>query len=121
MLSQSFAFFQKRFVVATKNRKAHDVAVSRSFVVDVGTRTRPSDRISSSSTRSYVTRAHPRPVPEYPVTAAIQMVMDGIQERKIKRSERWDGNKEKRQTKGIQVCSLLLCLFVCLFVCYCVQ
>ena len=98
MLSQSFAYFQKRFVVTTTSiRKSQDAIASR-FVVAGN-----NNVAAEHATRSYVTRAHPKPVPEYPVTAAIQMVMDGIEERKIKRSERWEQNKEKRQTKGSQV------------------
>merc|ERR1719506_690821 len=44
----------------------------------------------SSSTlpcrRFYVSRAHPRPVPEFPVPSAIQMVLDDVEERKIRRA-----------------------------------
>ena len=68
----------------------------------------------SSSTlpcrRFYVSRAHPRPVPEFPVPSAIQMVLDDVEERKIRRAAKWERNKDKRQSKGIEVSVLLLLL-----------
>ena len=50
----------------------------------------------------YVSRAHPRPVPEFPVGQALQMVMDGIEERKVNRAKKWDRNAPKRQSKGLK-------------------
>jgi len=50
--------------------------------------------------RSYVSRAHPRPIPEYPVPTALQMVLDGVEERKICRATKWERNKDKRQLNG---------------------
>ena len=51
--------------------------------------------------RWYISRAHPRPIPEYPVPTALQMVLDGVKERKIRRSNKWERNKDKRQSKGV--------------------
>ena len=59
--------------------------------------------------RYYVTRAHPRPIPEYSVPTGLQMVLDGVEERKTRRATRWEQNKVKRQLKGIEV-SVYLCM-----------
>jgi hypothetical protein len=53
--------------------------------------------------RYYVSRAHPRPIPEYSVPTGLQMVLDGVEERKMRRATRWEQNKVKRQLKGIEV------------------
>ncbi|MGK3742880.1 MAG: hypothetical protein ACI90V_009736 [Bacillariaceae sp.] len=53
--------------------------------------------------RYYVSRAHPRPIPEYSVPTGLQMVLDGVEERKTRRATRWEQNKVKRQLKGIEV------------------
>jgi hypothetical protein len=58
--------------------------------------------------RSYVSRAHPRPVAEYPVNTAIQMVLQGVEERKAKRVTKWERNAPVRQAKGKEVCSINL-------------
>ena len=55
------------------------------------------------STRTYVSRAHPRPVPEFSVPTGLQMVLDGVEERKKQRVARWERNKDKRRSKGIEV------------------
>ena len=51
---------------------------------------------------TYLSRAHPRPVPEFPVNEAMQMVLEGIEERKEKRVKKWERNAPKRQAKGLQ-------------------
>ena len=53
--------------------------------------------------RSYVSRAHPKPTPEFALPKALEMVLTGVEERKVKRQEKWDRNAPKRQSKGIQV------------------
>ena len=63
---------------------------------------------SPSLCRYYVTRAHPRPIPEYSVPTGLQMVLDGVAERKTRRATRWEQNKVKRQLKGIEV-SVCVC------------
>jgi hypothetical protein len=63
----------------------------------------PQGRQSPSLCRYYVTRAHPRPIPEYSVPTGLQMVLDGVEERKTRRATRWEQNKVKRQLKGIEV------------------
>jgi hypothetical protein len=55
--------------------------------------------------RTYVSRAHPRPVTEYPVNAALQVVLEGIAERKTKRAAKWELNAPARKSKGIEVSS----------------
>jgi len=49
-----------------------------------------------------VSRAHPRPIPEYPVPTALQMVLDGVEERKICRAKKWERNKDKRRLNGTE-------------------
>ena len=56
-----------------------------------------------ASIRSYVSRAHPKPIPEFAVPTAMQMVLDDIEQRKVSRAERWEKNKDRRMKKGIQV------------------
>mmetsp|Transcript_18110 Transcript_18110/g.44747 ORF Transcript_18110/g.44747 Transcript_18110/m.44747 type:complete len:315 (+) Transcript_18110:77-1021(+) len=51
---------------------------------------------------TYVSRAHPRPVPEFTVNEAMQMVLEGIEERKEKRAKKWERNAPKRQAKGLK-------------------
>ena len=63
----------------------------------------PQGRQSPYLCRYYVTRAHPRPIPEYSVPTGLQMVLDGVEERKTRRATRWEQNKVKRQLKGIEV------------------
>ena len=69
----------------------------------------PLGRQSPSLCRYYVTRAHPRPIPEYSVPTGLQMVLDGVEERKTRRATRWEQNKVKRQLKGIEV-SVCVCM-----------
>lgn len=57
--------------------------------------------LSILSCRSYISRAHPRPIPEFPVPIAIQMVLDSAEERKIRRIDDWERNKDKRLLKGL--------------------
>ena len=65
------------------------------------TATRPSQ---ASAARSYVTRAHSKPVVQYPILDAIDRVLEGIAERKAKRQQRWDKYGEKiAAKKGLSV------------------
>lgn len=48
-------------------------------------------------------RAHPKPIPEHTVGQAVQMLLNGVEERKIKRAEKWERNASKRAEKGITV------------------
>ena len=52
--------------------------------------------------QSYVSRAHPRTTPEYPVGQALEMVLEGVEERKVKRQARWERNAPRRQAKGLK-------------------
>ena len=55
--------------------------------------------------RTYVTRAHPKPVTQLPILDAIDAVLEGIEERKVKRVERWNKYGEKiAASKGLKVC-----------------
>lgn len=58
---------------------------------------------SSSSTRSYISRAHPKPRPEFPIIRALQMTLEGTQERILKREKKWERNAPVRVEKGLKV------------------
>eukprot|EP00529_Nitzschia_sp_RCC80_P025797 CAMPEP_0113486558 /NCGR_PEP_ID=MMETSP0014_2-20120614/25058_1 /TAXON_ID=2857 /ORGANISM="Nitzschia sp." /LENGTH=343 /DNA_ID=CAMNT_0000380233 /DNA_START=727 /DNA_END=1754 /DNA_ORIENTATION=- /assembly_acc=CAM_ASM_000159 len=51
------------------------------------------------TSRSYVSRAHPKPITEFPIAQALDMILDGVEERKEKRAARW----EKRKAAGKNV------------------
>ena len=53
--------------------------------------------------RGYISRAHPRPIPEHPLPSALHQVMNGIEERKANRVAKWELNAPTRQTKGLKV------------------
>lgn len=53
--------------------------------------------------RSFQSRAHPIPKPEYSVARAVQLVLDQVEERKQKRAQKWERNAPKRVEKGIEV------------------
>ena len=54
--------------------------------------------------RTYITRAHPQPVAQLPILEAIDQVLEGIEQRKLKRVERWNRYGEKiAARKGFQV------------------
>ena len=59
--------------------------------------------------RTYVSRAHPEPIPEFSVPTGLQMVLDGTEERKKLRAKKWERNKDKRRSKGIEVSELRFC------------
>lgn len=60
-------------------------------------------KIINTATRSYVSRAHPpESIPTYPIEDAIKEVLGGINERSVKRVEKWNKNKEKREAKGVK-------------------
>jgi hypothetical protein len=59
--------------------------------------------------RTYVSRAHPKPIPEFSVPTGLQMVLDGTEERKKLRAKKWERNKDKRRSKGIEVSELRFC------------
>ena len=60
--------------------------------------------IFNSSSRCYISRAHPpESVPTYTIHEALTTILEGVEGRKVKRAERWEKNKEKRVAKGIQV------------------
>lgn len=81
----------------------------QSSSVQIGSSDGVSSVISSNGSKCfYVTRAHPRTVPEHPVKSAIQMVLDGVEERKVKRAEKWERNAEYRRLKGKEVSLFLV-------------
>jgi len=51
---------------------------------------------TSSSVRTYVTRAHPSPLPTAPIQNAIESLLAGIETRHQSRTERWEKNKDSR-------------------------
>lgn len=56
----------------------------------------PSSLVALDMTsRHYVSRAHPEPVPTFPIHEALDILLVGIEERKVKRAERWERGKEK--------------------------
>ena len=48
------------------------------------------------TTATYTSRAHPRVRPTTPITEAIQTILTGMDDRHVKRSERWEKNKPHR-------------------------
>ncbi len=60
-------------------------------------------RVVGSTSRQYVSRAHPQQLPEYPLAGALQMVLDDAKERSTKRAIKWERNAPVRIKKGIQV------------------
>ena len=59
----------------------------------------------SNSIRGYISRAHPpkEGKPSFPIADALSSVLTGVEERKVKRQEKWDRNAETRVAKGIKV------------------
>ncbi len=61
-------------------------------------------RIALAISRGYVSRAHPpESLPSFTIEDALNQLLVGIEERQVKRSEKWERNKEKREAKGIKV------------------
>ena len=61
-----------------------------------------------STSRGYVSRAHPKPVTQYPILEAIDQVLQRIEERKVRRVQRWDKYGDRiAAKKGIKVCAEL--------------
>jgi hypothetical protein len=58
--------------------------------------------------RTYRSRAHPTKLPEYPIAAALEMVLEDAKSRSVKRAEKWERNKPVRVKKGIQVRATML-------------
>lgn len=58
--------------------------------------------VVGSTSRPYVSRAHPQQLPEFPVGAALQRVLDDAKERSVKRAAKWEKNAPVRVKKGIQ-------------------
>ena len=46
--------------------------------------------------RTYITRAHPTPLPTTPIQDAIESILSGMDHRHLRREERWENNKENR-------------------------
>ena len=113
----------KRLPVTTASTRSLSAIVARGTPVSTSTSSStsssPSPLLSSPSSldqqqaksqqqqpnlcRSYVSRAHPRPIPEFSVPSGLQMVLDGVEERKSHRAAKWERNKDKRRSKGIEV------------------
>lgn len=80
------------------------------------TTARPS---TSLTARTYTTRAHPKPVTQLPILEAIDAVLEGIEERKVKRVERWNKYGDKiAASKGLKVrvrvwCAELIWTLLC--------
>lgn len=65
---------------------------------------RPKSVIASCTFRSYVSRAHPSASnPFFPIGDALSTVLQGIQERKDLRQQKWENNSVARVSKGIKV------------------
>lgn len=56
--------------------------------------------------QSYVSRAHPQRLPEFPIGTALQMVLEDTAERTVKRASKWERNAPVRTSKGKQVGSM---------------
>ena len=57
---------------------------------------RPAAAPAALHLQSYVTRAHPSPLPTAPIQDALQRLISEMDERHLHRSERWENNKDKR-------------------------
>lgn len=56
----------------------------------------------STTVRSYTSRAHPpESIPAYAVGEALTSVLEGVEERKVRRQQRWEKGAEKRKVKNI--------------------
>lgn len=64
-------------------------------------------RVVLQQQRGYISRAHPRPIPEHTLPSALNQVMDGIEERKANRVAKWELNAPTRKTKGLKVSDFL--------------
>ena len=60
-------------------------------------------RKEAGTAREYISRAHPATIPEFPVPVALDMVLQEIESRKVKRSKKWERNTAARQSKGLKV------------------
>lgn len=59
--------------------------------------------VVNNSVRCYISRAHPpESVPSFTINEALSTILGGVQDRTVKREQRWEKNKEKRIAKGIQ-------------------
>jgi hypothetical protein len=58
---------------------------------------------TTTTRRTYLSRAHPTKLPEYPVLAALDMVLGETQARAAKRADKWERNKPVRVKKGMEV------------------
>ena len=54
-----------------------------------------------NSQRSYVTRAHPTPLPTAPIEDALQRLLSEMDDRHLHRLQRWENNKEKRVNQRV--------------------
>lgn len=52
---------------------------------------------TGAAIRTYVSRAHPTPIPEFPIAQAIETVLKDAEQRRIKREERWETKKLRVQ------------------------
>jgi hypothetical protein len=73
-------------------------------------------RVLLQQQRLYVSRAHPKPKPIFPITDALNTILEGIEERKIKRVEKWERNTEQRARQGkikvLGIVRYLMCLMI---------
>ncbi|KAL7526980.1 hypothetical protein ACHAWF_001990 [Thalassiosira exigua] len=56
----------------------------------------PSSAAATPSARTYISRAHPSVVPSAPVREAVESLLADMDERHLRREERWERNKENR-------------------------
>lgn len=68
-----------------------------------GTRVATRSSLQFWSRRSFQTRAHPKPIPQFTVKEAVEMVLQDVEARKEKREAKWERNAPKRAEKGIAV------------------
>ena len=63
----------------------------------------PQLRREHQQRHSYVSRAHPQRLSEYPITTALQMVLEDAHERTVERAAKWERNAPVRVSKGTKV------------------
>ena len=58
---------------------------------------------SSITFRTFKSRAHPKPRPVFTIHAALDQVLEGIEERKGQREVNWVRRADQRAKKGVKV------------------
>ena len=83
--------------------RSTNATTKNAIVTKIIKSTTSSSTFNAVSSRFYVSRAHPpKSIPSFPIEDAVEEILTGIEERKVKREEKWKRNKEKRAAKGVK-------------------